>query len=112
MNHPKSRHTDTAAEAEKTETEKVRGNALLLFRITKRYTRYMYNDDPLYGNEGHTHIPTLRRDCGSHTRTCTLESDKGHTRTLLRSKTGTQSRVDQPTRNGIWAPSGALPPRH
>ena len=69
MNHPKSRHTDTAAEAEKTETEKVRGNALLLFRITKRYTRYMYNDDPLYGNEAHTHIPTLRRDCGSHTRT-------------------------------------------
>ena len=39
----------------------------------------MYNDDPLWQPQGHTHAPTLRRDGKSHTHAHahTLESDKG-----------------------------------
>ena len=43
MNHPKSRHTDTAAEAEKTETEKVRERTSALSAAYLRYcTRVRY----------------------------------------------------------------------
>ena len=45
-----------------------------------KYTRYMYNDTR-YGNEGHTHVPKLRRDGESHACTHALTSDKGHTHT-------------------------------
>ena len=55
----------------------------------------MHNDDRS-GNQGHTYAPTLRRDGESHThtRTHTLESDKGHTHTLLHSKTGEEGYTD------------------
>ena len=48
----------------------------------------MYNDDPLRQPGPHTPSYTPKRWQKPHTRTHTLESDKGHTHTLLHSKTG------------------------
>ena len=50
----------------------------------------MYHGDPLSGNQRATHTRsyTPKRWQKPHTRTHTLESDEGHTHTLLRSKTG------------------------
>ena len=50
-----------------------------------------------YGNEGHTHASTLRRDGESHTRTHTHRSDKGHTHTHTPTLEDRRSRVDRPT---------------
>ena len=68
-----------------------------------KYTRYMYNDDPLRQPGPHTRSYTPKRWQKPHTRTHTLESDKGHTHTLLHSKTGGAGWISL---RG-WAPSGA-----
>ena len=51
--------------------------------IISKYTRYMYNDDPLRQPGPHTRSYTPKRWQKPHTRTHTLESDKGHTHTHL-----------------------------
>ena len=63
----------------------------------------MYNDDPLRQPGPHTRSYTPKRWQKPHTRTHTLESDKGHTHTLLHSKTGGAGWISL---RG-WAPSGA-----
>jgi hypothetical protein len=60
----------------------------LYLYVSSKYTRYMYNDDPLRQPGPHTRSYTPKRWQKPHTRTHTLESDKGHTHTLLHSKTG------------------------
>ena len=67
-------------------------------KVRTGYQSTMYITTTRYGNEGHTHAPTLRKACAekrwreshTHAHTHTLKSDKGHTHTLsyTRTKTG------------------------